>query len=340
MVGDNSAWEGYGYAAYQRNVGYFDSSQNFNDANFPYTVVPSSFMEGDDGVPGLCGLGSGGWTDINNISGSYSIAPSSNPAAPPAGGSGWGQYLYFGGGKEVSPPGVTGLPTAIVTFDASATVDQVIYFQTAGFNIGNSCSNGPGGNGEDFTIEPINAPVCDSIPFFPGGASSGTACLSIPVAGQPPPFGNGGGYQDLSVTCSPPSGGGTNTVSVELGCPGGANADNNGAWVVVACTGSAGGIQVDVTIGLSDSCGASGPDKSVGMLSSGVVAPGTVAQLGTLIGSPPPFPTFGFGSDGTGDVCACLASFCGSCFSDSDVNICLYDRFSFGNVSVVNAGGF
>jgi hypothetical protein len=156
-------------------------------------------------------------------------------------------------------------PSALGTFNAAATQDGEIYFQTAGFNAFNSCS-GP----EDFTVQTIDLPLCTSLsPFFPVGAQSeNQVCFADPVTNGPLAV----GFQNILVTCTPPSGGGTTTVTQEMGCP---NSDNNGAWIIVSCTGSAAGIQVGVTVGLSDQCSASGPDQAAGTISSGVVAPGT-----------------------------------------------------------------
>jgi alpha-tubulin suppressor-like RCC1 family protein len=101
MVSDRPAWEGYEYAAYQKNVLYYDSNGNSYSPKLTYlttgtpppngTGIPAS--EGDLGFPGLCGLQSGGWTDSSGNPGAYSIT-----SELPAGGTNWGTYFYFGGG--------------------------------------------------------------------------------------------------------------------------------------------------------------------------------------------------------------------------------------------------
>ena len=100
MVSDNNAWSGYEFAAYERNVYYYDANKNPYDANLTFITTPQA--EGDFQVPGLCGLHSGSWLDAAGESGEYSIASGNGV---PAGAPGWGTYFYFGGGvtaKEVS----------------------------------------------------------------------------------------------------------------------------------------------------------------------------------------------------------------------------------------------
>jgi hypothetical protein len=99
MVSDNAAEAGYKFAAYHRNMGYFDNAHTLHDANLTYAIAPAS--EDDDGIPGVCGLHSGGWTDAAGEKGGYTLSTS-----VPAGGADWGQYVYFGGGRlaqEIGP---------------------------------------------------------------------------------------------------------------------------------------------------------------------------------------------------------------------------------------------
>jgi alpha-tubulin suppressor-like RCC1 family protein len=108
MVSDRPAWEGYEYAAYQRDILYFDSTGASHTPALTYlttgtppptgTGIPAS--EGDLGMPGLCGLDSGGWTDASGTRGAYSIT-----SALPAGNTDWGEYFYFGGGALNPPSG-------------------------------------------------------------------------------------------------------------------------------------------------------------------------------------------------------------------------------------------
>lgn len=101
MISDNAAQAGYKYAAYQRNVRYYDQAEQPHDAVFSYANPPSS--EADNGIQGLCGLESAGWTDGIGAAGAYSFATISVPS----GGPNWGSYMYFGGGKlsaEQTPP--------------------------------------------------------------------------------------------------------------------------------------------------------------------------------------------------------------------------------------------
>jgi hypothetical protein len=103
MVSDNAAQAGYEFASYQRNVGYYDSSRVFHDADLAFNVAPSA--EGDQGMPGICGLDSAGWTAASSANGAYSLS-----TTVASGGSNWGQFLYFGGGelaKEKLPAGTT-----------------------------------------------------------------------------------------------------------------------------------------------------------------------------------------------------------------------------------------
>ena len=105
MVSDRPAWEGYQYAAYQRNVVYFDGAGASHSPSFDFltTGVPPAGIpvtEGDLGIPGLCGLDSAGWADSSNNPGAYSIT-----SAIPAGGANWGEYFYFGGGRMNPPSG-------------------------------------------------------------------------------------------------------------------------------------------------------------------------------------------------------------------------------------------
>jgi streptogramin lyase len=93
MVSENSAFAGYGYASYVRNVSYFDASQVGHDAELQYVVTPA--YEKDAGMAGLCALDGAGWSDSAAAFAAYSIAPR-GLVAP--GGAGWGQFLYFGGG--------------------------------------------------------------------------------------------------------------------------------------------------------------------------------------------------------------------------------------------------
>ena len=103
MVSDNAAQSGFRYAAYNRNVGYFDSTvSTMHDAALSYVVTPPA--EGDKGIAGLCGLTAGGWTDASGAQGAYSVAKA--PSYPP-GAADWGTYLYFGGGvlsQQTTPP--------------------------------------------------------------------------------------------------------------------------------------------------------------------------------------------------------------------------------------------
>ncbi len=104
MVSDRPASEGYGYAAYERNVLYYDSTNASHDANLQYLRTPTTpASEGDFNFPGLCGLQSGGWADAQGNPGAYSIT-NAVPAGPSPAGTSWGEYFYFGGGR-LSPPG-------------------------------------------------------------------------------------------------------------------------------------------------------------------------------------------------------------------------------------------
>jgi hypothetical protein len=101
MVSDNAAAAGFEYAAYARNVQYLDSMEAAHDAALTYAVAPTSEL--DQSIPGLCGFESGTWTDASSAAGGYTVASSSVPP----GAAGWGQYLYFGGGRvanEITPP--------------------------------------------------------------------------------------------------------------------------------------------------------------------------------------------------------------------------------------------
>jgi hypothetical protein len=110
MVSDNAASAGYKYAAYARNVEYYDVAKTPHDASLTYLVPPAS--EGDASIPGLCGLDSGGWTDAASAPGAYSLSTTTPP-----GDASWGTYFYFGGGqlsKEIGPAASTAQPVAIL----------------------------------------------------------------------------------------------------------------------------------------------------------------------------------------------------------------------------------
>lgn len=104
MVSDNAATAGYEFAAYHRNMGYYDSAEVFHDTNLTYPVAPAS--EDDDGLAGVCGLHSGGWTDAAGEKGGYTLSTTT-----PAGGTNWGQYVYFGGGRLAQETGPATGPT-------------------------------------------------------------------------------------------------------------------------------------------------------------------------------------------------------------------------------------
>jgi hypothetical protein len=106
MVSDNAAQSGYEFAAYHRSMGYYDATQTFHDTNLAYGIAPAS--EDDDGIPGVCGLHSGGWTDAAGEKGAYTLSTTT-----PAGGAGWGQYVYFGGGRLAHEIGPTASPVTI-----------------------------------------------------------------------------------------------------------------------------------------------------------------------------------------------------------------------------------
>jgi F5/8 type C domain/Neprosin len=111
MVSDNAAQSGYEYAAYQHNISYLDAQQTVHDTTLGYVNTPPA--EGDLGIPGLCGLTAGGWTDATGAKGAYTIATTTVPPGGPS----WGQYMYFGGGRlanEVAPPVPTKEPVAII----------------------------------------------------------------------------------------------------------------------------------------------------------------------------------------------------------------------------------
>ena len=118
MVSDRPAWEGFKYAAYNRDVAYFDSSGTSHPANLEFYQSASSPLsvtspmspnvpdsESDFGWPGLCGTQAGGVDRRPGNPGTASIT-----TALPAGGPGWGRYFYFGGGTltSVSPSVLSG----------------------------------------------------------------------------------------------------------------------------------------------------------------------------------------------------------------------------------------
>jgi len=127
MVSDNAAKAGFEFAAYTRNVGYYDSGSNLHDATLTYPLAPAS--EADDGAAGLCGLQSGGWTDASGHQGAYSIATTDVPP----GQTGWNTYLYFGGGRLTTET----LPPAKLTIGAitaeTASFGPDICFSGSGF---------------------------------------------------------------------------------------------------------------------------------------------------------------------------------------------------------------
>ena len=116
MVSDRPAQEGFTYAAYARNVVYYDSTRTSFDANLQFATTPTvPANEGDFGFPGLCGLDSAGWTDASGHLGGYSITAALPPGAPA-----WRKYFYFGGGGVSGPTsaGLTGTfpaPVAVGT---------------------------------------------------------------------------------------------------------------------------------------------------------------------------------------------------------------------------------
>jgi hypothetical protein len=84
---------GYGWAAYQRNVEWYDSSNSLHSSPLGFYVAPS--YEGDHNVPGLCGFDSGGWTNsVTPGYGSYGLSTTGAPS-----GANWGSYFFFGGGN-------------------------------------------------------------------------------------------------------------------------------------------------------------------------------------------------------------------------------------------------
>jgi hypothetical protein len=112
MASDNAAQSGYEFAAYQRNIGYYDASRSMIPVDASLTYEIEDPAEIDNGVPGLCGFKSGAWTDATGAQGGYSMA-----TTLPAGGNGWGKYHYFGGGllsKEIAPT----LPALTVSIGA------------------------------------------------------------------------------------------------------------------------------------------------------------------------------------------------------------------------------
>jgi hypothetical protein len=139
MVSDNNASTGYTSAAYTRNVGYFDAQKVFHDATLFYNTDPPS-NEGDDGIPGLCGEESAQWNDAQGNLGGYTILPSLNPSAPPAGQLGWGQYLYFGGGKQSCTTAALQTSAAPLAFTGQFVVDTGL----APYNAIGASYGGPG----------------------------------------------------------------------------------------------------------------------------------------------------------------------------------------------------
>jgi hypothetical protein len=105
MGSDWPATSGYKYASYQRNVQYLDSTATattldgsaLHDASLTLhtTSVPSYMLDHNStfpsGVPGLCGYKAGGFTTENGVDMWYDTSTSAA-----AGGTGWGEYFYFG----------------------------------------------------------------------------------------------------------------------------------------------------------------------------------------------------------------------------------------------------
>ena len=106
MVSDNAAQAGFQFAAYHRNMGYYDANKGIHDASLGYPVAPTA--EGDNGIPGVCGLFSGGWTDAAGAPGGYTLS-----TTVPAGAPGWGQYMFFGGGLLANEKVPTASPVTI-----------------------------------------------------------------------------------------------------------------------------------------------------------------------------------------------------------------------------------
>ena len=91
MASDWPAAYGCGYAAHSRSVNYIDSDSGYHNASLVFHTFPT--FEGDDSIPGLCGLFSGGFTSYDGYDGGYTIGSSASPCA-----SGWDPYFYYGGG--------------------------------------------------------------------------------------------------------------------------------------------------------------------------------------------------------------------------------------------------
>ena len=87
MGSDYPPNDGFEYAAYMRNVQYLNSG--LKDATLTFTSASDRSM-GDDGIPGLCGFEAGNFYTENNTLMFYDMSTVA------AGGSGWGEYFYFG----------------------------------------------------------------------------------------------------------------------------------------------------------------------------------------------------------------------------------------------------
>jgi hypothetical protein len=185
MVSPNNAMAGFGFAAYNRNVGYWDSSgTNLTDANLVFPVAPAS--EGDNQDPGLCGFESGGWVDETGAQGAYSVT---NEVPP--GFANWGTYLYFGGGVILNEVGGAP-PTAVITLSN-------VSFVTSGGNLFN-CET-PAQPATEQSIIGLNANGQLVISCIPDRNPDGTLSQNAKTTQQQVSSGNGHGAL-VVVTCS------------------------------------------------------------------------------------------------------------------------------------------